>query len=313
VEDREIKRGFDIYLYYWVFVFFIIFVLINYFANILKIETFDVGLMVSVVSFLFGFFISISYSMILSRIGSLKESLAVETGRLVSLFLLSKNLGKKFHESIKESIDKYTILTLRNYKDYNFGRDETYSIYDNSNLMELKTELQKQSASSFFYVLGEFETTREKLEYLTSGRLLKVMKITNYLLAMILISLLFLNRGGIVSNLLFIILSTIVAFILLIIEDYEDLRIGDYLNNISNSEQLFDLIGKDRYYPEFILGRVKLEEGRDYRIGFYNSKEKTDKIITLTYNRSFNFNLARMTNRIKENIPYFSKDNKKGL
>ena len=73
------------------------------------------------------------------------------------------------------------------------------------------------------------------------------------ILAISLIVLLFLNRGDLLSNLLFIVLSTTIVFILLIIEDYEALRIGDYLYNISNSEQIFDLIGKERYYPKTIM------------------------------------------------------------
>ena len=301
MDEGKIKKRLDIYLYYWALIFFVAFILINYFANILKIETFDVGFMVSVVSFLFGFFISISFSMVISSISLLKQCLAEETGRLVSLFLLSKNLGEKFHNRITDIIDKYVIVTLRDYSDYNLSREEFYDIYKSLDFMELKSELQKQSASSFLYILGEFEPAREGLEYLTKGRLLKTVKFANYLLAFLLIGLLFLNRGDPLSNILFILLSTIVVFILLIIEDYENLKIGDYISNISNSEQIFDLIRKDRYYPTSILNRVKLEKGRSYRIGFYNNKTKTETIKTLTYNKSFFFNFSKLKEKFMSN------------
>ena len=115
------------------------------------------------------------------------------------------------------------------------------------------------------------------------------MKIANYVLAIILISLLFLNRGDLLSNILFIVLSTTVVFILLIIEDYEDLRIGDYINNISNSEQIFDILERERYYPENLVGKVTLEEGRKYRIGIYDAKKKIEKIIVIEYTKNFDY------------------------
>lgn len=288
-EKEEIKQKYNIYLYYWVIPFFIGFIALNYFANLLKIETFDLGIMISIVTFLFGFFITISFSIILARVKTLKDSLAQETGRLVSLFLLSKHLGEKFNKKLSSIIDKYTIKTLRNYTNYELSRGEVNEIYESCSLMEIKSELQKQASASFFYILGEFEPIREKLEYLTQRGLIQAMKIANYVLAIILISLLFLNRGDLLSNILFVVLSTTVVFILLIIEDYEDLRIGDYINNISNSEQIFDILERERYYPENLVGKVTLEEGKKYRIGIYDSKKKTEKIILIEYTKNFDY------------------------
>ncbi len=287
-EEKEplIKRGIGIYLYYLAVPVFLILILVNYFSSYLVIPSFDfehLDLMISTVTFLFGFFISISFSMILSRVSLLKSSLAVETGRLVSLFELSKYLGKKFSEKIREHIDNYTVNTLKDYYYYEIGRDSVYGIYEDCELMEIKTEFQKQCAQSFFYIIGEFEPTREQLEYLTKGGLLWTFKIINYLLGGILIFLLFLNRGNGFTDLLFIILSSTVIFILLIIQDYESLRIGDYTSNISNSEQLFDLIGKTRYYPKYILGRVKLEKGKVYRVGFFDKAIGKERVVNMRY------------------------------
>lgn len=245
--------------------------------------------MISIVTFLFGFFITISFSIILARVKTLKDSLAQETGRLVSLFLVSKHLGEKFNKKLRDLIDRYTIKTLRNYTNYELSRGEVNEIYESCSLMEIKSELQKQASASFFYILGEFEPIREKLEYLTQRGLLQAMKIANYMLAIILISLLFMNRGDLLSNILFIVLSTTIVFILLIIEDYEDLRIGDYINNISNSEQIFDILERERYYPENLVGKVTLEKGRKYRIGIYDAKKKIEKIIVIEYTKNFDY------------------------
>ena len=296
MEESDFKKiGLEVYSYYWIFPIFILFLIINFFVPLIKIPTLDIELMISIVTFLFGFLISISFSMILSRVSVLKESLAIETGRFISLFLLSKNLGKKFEEKIAERIDRYTILTMRNYSDYSVGREEFYGIYEDIKDMELKTEMQKQISSSFFYVLGELESVREKLEYLTNGKLLPAMKVSNYALGFILVALLFLNRGDSFTNSLFVILSTIILFILFIIEDYEDLRIGDYVSNISNSEQLFDIIGKERYYPKFLLKRAKLEKDKNYRIGIY------DKTLgKVKYSPGFDFKIEKVLDRFKK-------------
>ena len=115
-----------------------------------------------------------------------------------------------------------------------------------------------------------------------------------------LITLLFLNRGETFTGTLFVLLSTTIIFLLLILEDYDNLKIGEYAINISNAEQLFDLIDKERYYPEILLSKVKLEEGRTYRIGFYDKKENNEKIVNLVYNHSFNLKLNNLFNKFKK-------------
>jgi hypothetical protein len=231
--------------------------------------------------------------MILSRASSLRDSLAKETGKIVSLFKFSKFFGETFNKKITERIDGYTIATLRNYNHYEVGREFIYEIYEDLKNLIITNETQKVYLSSFLSTLNDFESTHEKIEGLTSEKLLLAMKLANYVLAGLLISLLFLNRGNIFTDVLFVVVSTVVIFILLIIEDYESLSIGDYTTNISNSEQIFDLIGKERYYPYSLIGRIRLEKGRIYRIGVYDTKLKEEKIFNLAYNSKFQFNLGR--------------------
>lgn len=296
-EPSTIKKGVNVYLYYWTVPALFFFIFLNDLIPPSKFSTLDLGIMISVVSFLFGFLISITFSMLLTKTNTLKDCLATETGRFVSLFILSKNFGKKFHELVKNSIDDYTINTLRHYTNYNYSRTPLYNIIDGVSSMEIKTKEQEVAANSFLYILGELEPVREKLEYLTSRRIEWSLKFSNYLLGIILITLLFLNRGDSFSNILFVILSTTVIFILLILEDYDSLKIGDYTVNISNSEQIFDLIGVERYYPEWILKRVKLDRNQKYRIGIYNPKTKEEKIFSLVYNPSF---MPKVSNLIKK-------------
>jgi hypothetical protein len=307
---QKIRKGMNLYLYYWAIPFFILFILVNYFGEVLKLdlvkilnistEGVNLGFMTSMVSFLFGFFISISFSIILNRVNVLKDNLAIEAGRLSSLFLLSKHLGEKFHKRVIDVVDRYTIITLRHYRNYEFGRNIAYELNKDIDNIKTKTDHEKAVAGSFLGVLADFQVVREKLEYLTKSKLPKAVKLTNYILAFLLIFLLFLNRGGSFANIMFIILSTVVVFILLIIEDYEDLRIGDYTANISHSEEIFDLIGKDRYYPRYLLGRVKLYKGKIYRIGHYNKKAKKEEIIKLEYSPGFNKKINSLFKKFKK-------------
>ena len=297
-EQNNFKKGLNIYLYYLTIPAFVFFVLLNYFSRNIKIDALDVGLMISVVSFLFGFLITITFSMLLTKVSSLKDSLAVETGRLTSLFLLSKNLGQKFHGQIVELIDTYTQGTLREYRNYSISREPVYSMYKATQLMEIETKHQEAQANSFFYILGELEPTREKIEYLTGRHVEWSLKFSNYLLGIILVVLLFLNRGDTFTNALFIILSTIIVFIFLIIEDYDDLRIGDYSANISNAEQLFDLMELPRYYPQDVLNRVRLETGKRYRIGIRND-DGSERVLELTYSPLVGMKLKHLIERIR--------------
>jgi len=297
--EPKIKRGLNFYWYYWTIIVFLGFILINYYTRYFKIEVLDVGLMISVVSFLFGFLISITFSMLLNRTAILKDSLTAETGRLVSLFSLSKHLGQKFHGRVRERIDSYTIKTLRGYKQYEISREDFYGFYDDLQFMEIKTEQQNNFAGSFLYVLGEMSTIREKLEYLTNRKVEFSIKVADYTLGILLIALLFMNRNDPFTNIIFILVSTIIVFIFLIIEDFDNLRIADYSANISNSEQIFDLIRRERYYPQRLLSRVKLEEGRKYRIGIYNSKLKEEEIFEIIYNSVFKIKINKILEKFK--------------
>jgi len=307
-KEYKLKRRFYIYIYYFVIPAFIIFSYVNYHLPFLNVEQLDLRTMISVATFLFGFFISISFSMILSRASNLRDSLANETSRIVSLFKYSKFFGETFSRKITERIDGYTIATLRNYDHYEVGREFLYEIYEDLKNIAITTEIQKTYLSSFLTTLNEFESMHEKIEALTSEKMLFAMKLANYALAGLLIFLLFLNRGNIFTDILFVMLSTVIIFILLIIEDYESLNIGDYTANVSNSEQIFDLIGKERYYSYSILGRISLEKGRIYRIGIYNPKSKEEKIFNLAYNSNFQFNLR---NAVKGFYEKFSKSKSK--
>ena len=297
--EDEIKRGLNVYLYYWTIPIFILFVVLNYFLKNVKLESIDMNLMISVVSFLFGFMITITFTLLFSKVNNLKLSLNGETARLVAMYNLSKHLGKKFHEKIAERIDEYTRKTLRDYTKYEIGRESMYGIYEDLALMEIENKRQEAAANSFLYVLGELQVIRENLESLTSRRTEWSLKFADYLLGFMLIALLFLNRGETFTNALFIILSTIVIFIFLIIEDYDNLKIGDYTYNISNSEQVFDLIGKDRYYPESVLSRTKLIEGKTYRISFMDKKTGEEKIASLIYNPGFKRRLNFLRRKVK--------------
>jgi len=297
--EHKIKRGWDIYLYYWTLPVLILFILINYFSRNFYIKDLNAGLMISIVTFLFGFIISVTFSMLMARVGTLREAISNESARLVSLYLLSKKLGNKFHEKITERIDHYTVATLRDYTFYESGREGYYGIYNDLDSMEIKNSSQQTVADSFLYILGELGPYRERLEFLTSTRVEWSVKFANYLLGGILIVLLFLNRGDLFTNVLFIILSTAIIFVFLIIEDYDHLKIGDYSVNISNSEQIFDLIEKERYYPQALLGKVKLEKGKTYRIGIYDKTLGHERIFNLAYNPSFDFKIARLIDRFK--------------
>jgi len=297
--EEDIKKRWNIYLYYWTIPVFIIFFIINYFTRNFMIEALNINLMISVVSFLFGFLITITFSMLLNRVSALKDALAIEAGRLVSLYHLSKNLGKEFHEKITQRIDDYTVNTLRDYTNYDISREAMYGIYSDLQYAQVEDKKQEGNYGSFLYILGEFETLRERLEYLTSRRVEWSLKAAGYMLGSILMILLFLNRGDTFSNTLFILLSTIIIFIFLIIEDYDNLRIGDYTYNISNSEQIFDLIGKERYYPKEVLSKARLIFGETYRIGILDKKTNKEKMVNIKYNPTLKSKIEFLKGKFK--------------
>jgi hypothetical protein len=186
--DDLIKQGYNIYSYYWTIIALFVFLSINFFSRNFKVEALNIQMMVSIVSFLFGFFISITFTMLFSRVIALKDHLAGETGRLVNLFHLSKFLGDEFHKKVINRIDNYTIKTLKYYTNYEAGREEIYGLYDD--LRSIPKESRAQNSiyiGSFLSNLADLEEIREKLEYLTSKRAEWSLKFADLILGSLLI------------------------------------------------------------------------------------------------------------------------------
>jgi len=274
MKNNSIKKGLGTYLYYWTIVGFLIFLLINYFFKDFKTENLNVGMMISAVTFLFGLLVGSNFSMLRSRLGNLKEVMAIETGRFINLFYLSEKLGGKFHEQIKKRIDRYTIQALSYFQKYEAGRKEIFGIYKDLDLVKPKSKSQELYLRLFLFNLGEIMPIRRKIEYFSKKYQITAMKFVNYALGFILILLLFLNRSNFFTEVLFVILSTIVIFVLLIIEDYDDLKIGAYTLGVSNAEQIFDLIGEKRYYPKKLLKNAEIKKGDICRVGYFDKQSK---------------------------------------
>ena len=59
-------------------------------------------------------------------------------------------------------------------------------------------------------------------------------------------------------------------------------------------------MGKERYYPQRLLSRVKLENRKKYRIGFYDSLLKEEKVFEITYNSAFKMKINNLLKRFKK-------------
>jgi len=231
----------------------------------------DINLILTVSTFLFGIFSGFFISNRWSRYSRIKTLLTNETGVLISVYILSKIIGKEFAKKIANLIDKYLIEAfLYEIYEYNEKTDELfykflYTVKD----IRPKTIQQKEAISQIIKIMGGTPSGREETYFLEKTKLPKFMYWVIWILAAIIIFCLFYIRtGSITYSFITILLSTSVILVVLVLRDLDNLRWDEKVLAFDIYYRVYDAIGKPRVYPDISIkrGRIKPPKDMDYRL-----------------------------------------------
>ncbi len=238
---------------------------------------------ITISTFLFAILAGFFMSRMNSRYDNIREFVAKEDALWLALYEDSKMYGKKFTGKIRELIDKYYIVAYDfiEFNDY-YKHNAKYflAIYD-----ELKKIKKNRAEGSFQTILDTLEQIEENRnqnsvllqEKVTAGQ----WAILVLLAAVVIFSVYYTKTADLFSHVTITLLSTVLVLVVLVLRDLQNQRLGGAWMLVESGEELFEVIGKLRYYPEKYLkdGSIKIPNNvKKYRVGLHEPGEEKFKI-----------------------------------
>ncbi len=227
-----------------------------------------IKVILSVATFLFGIFVAFSISDRNTRMEKIRANDSDERSNLVTIYNMSKSLGKKTSEQIKKKIDEYLMATL-DYRIWDFYKTEKQF----NSLFNFVTKLKSSfSQQEMVKRLGDMQLSRGETAEIINERLSRFeWVITIFLCSVILVCLILINPGTLTSIILLSSLSIAVIFRVFFLYSLDNLSWKAESRIFEPYAQTFESIGLLRYYPEelILFKGVTKYKGKKYRVGIF--------------------------------------------
>ncbi len=240
----------------------------------------EVKIILTVSTFLFAIIAGFFIARLNSRYDKIKECVAEEDAYWLSFYYASKFFGKKFTDKIRDILDKYYMHAYDYDYDYYKPTAKQYeSMYDELGKVKYKKNSKADNVfSKMIDLLAKIETRRNKTAIIAVEKLIKSQWIVLFLLGTIIVfSLYYIKVPELYSQVVVVLLSTILVLILLIMRDLQNLRLMGQSPIGESGQEVLEEIGKLRYYNQIYL-KNKLNMVPDfvkkYRLGTHKPGEK---------------------------------------
>jgi len=248
----------------------------------------EVKLVLTISTFLFAILVGFFITRLNARYNAIRENTAEEDAYWLAFYKNTAVFGKKFQSKIRDLIDEYYIIAFDS--DIVVNYKPTMKIYKKIYnelvaIKKIKNEKENNLYDDMFSILLNIEIRRNKsaiviLEKLTTGQ----WSIIIALASMIVFSIFYLSNASFYLQAASVILSTTLVLILLIMRDLQNLRPSGQLIMAESGEEIFELLGKLRYYNEIHLKdytNVIPKHVKKYRLGVNKPGDKIKiKIVT---------------------------------
>ena len=234
-----------------------------------------VEIILTISTFLFAIIAGFFISRLNSRYDKIRELVADEDAFWFSFYKAAQFLGKRFVDKVRELIDKYYIVMF----DFDLGGYYKHTakyfnrVYKELENVKIKGKKAEQVFDDMVDYLSRIEENRNissvvAVEKLSKGQWAVLL----FLAGIIVFSIFFLKTTEIYSQIFAVILSTVLVLVLLIVRDLQNMRLTGEIPAVESGQEMFDLLGKMRYYPERdVKDRViKIPENiKEYRVGLH--------------------------------------------
>jgi|GEM_PF-2472324 len=282
---KEIKKliAFD-YLHSWqgFFLSLLIFSIAVVALPEIKLD-FDVSVIMTIGTFLFGiiaaFFISERYS----RYEKMRELVAKETSGIVSLHSLTRGISEEKAEELKGLVDDYFVRSL-DYELYDYQKkvEKEFGLIEdfiNLKISNIKTRKDEELYGELLSTANGLGDVRKEIGILGADRTEKIhwFVLISLSFSTIIPTVIFL-QGSLIAKLFSALFASIIVLTLLVVRDLDNLRWRKESISYEPFEEAMDSLDLLRYYCNIDIksGRTKLPVGIDYRIGYHQPGEKPD-------------------------------------
>lgn len=253
----------------------------------------DLQILLTVSTFIFAILIGFFIARLNTRYNSLRECISSEDATWVVFYKAAGIVNKRFQDIIRERIDAYYQIS------YDFGVGYWYkhnaavylSVFDDIKEHAKKMNDEHTLLDDMVTYLKEIEQLRNRAAVVAQDNLTKGhWGILIGLGAIIIYCLFSLMVPDLYSQALTSLLSTMLILVLLIMNDIQNLRIGGESFLDESGEEVFEVIGKKRYYQKKWIDNGYTTIPKDvtnYRLGVHKPGEPSDiKIIDLNVDKN---------------------------
>lgn len=241
----------------------------------------DVEILLTVSTFLFAILAGFFISRLNSRFDRTRDLVASEDAYWLCLYKTAGVYGKNFQIRIRELIDKYYMVAYDFdvwQQDYYYKYNAQYFLAVYDELYKIKKNRAEDPYGQILNCLTEIEQNRNEVAVILLGQLRKGQwAILISLSAIILFSLFYLRIPEFYSQFITVLLATVLVLVLLLIRDLQNLRLGGGLGLDESGQEVFEFMGKPRYYNVKYLanGSMKVPNSvKQYRLGMHKPGEK---------------------------------------
>lgn len=248
----------------------------------------DFSILLTISSFIFGFYIALAVSRTKEKQDSVRRQLRLADGLFVSCSIEMKVFPEKVQQEFLKKVDNYLVASI-DYKlvDLDKSSDEFYDLYDYAtNHVEPKNDAQSNAISRVCASLYEMSKERAFLEVSAKNRVTKTEWALIVGLLIVILYLIF-NLGitGILGTLFVSIMVSSLATILLILYQYNNLSWQEDIWFWGPLTRTFLQLGLKPYYGDFLIKqkRYKLPKDIEYRLAHYPSPYPNfdDKVVEI--------------------------------
>lgn len=230
--------------------------------------------LLTVTSFVFGFYINSLISQARSRHSKVVESLREEGGYLKAIYEMSKtSFSQGTMEKQKDAIDKYLMASM-DYRtsDYSKSYPEFEQLYNCLLEMGPDTKQQDGAWGQIIRIISEISKARSRIETLVKERVSAFEWVVLLALLGLVIYFVFsLNSGGAVSVVLTACIATSLTMLPLILYKLDSLKWKEDKYFWQPIEELFKDLDLIPYYPKLLVDQKRLEiaKGETVRLAEY--------------------------------------------
>ena len=241
----------------------------------------EVETTLTVSTFLFAILAGFFISRVNTRYNDIRELVAEEDATILSIYKTAQMIGKGFSDRIRDLIDKYYIIAYDfELKNYPYKLNEKY-------LLRMWDELKKSrkrgvACDKMIESLKTLENNRNRSVTISNEKVgYGHWAILIFLSGIILFSMFYMKTPEFYSQVITVLLSTVLVLVLLIMRDLHNLKLGGQELLAESGQEVLEFIGKKRYYRQEYLdsGIYRLpKEVKEYRIGSHEPGSEKFKI-----------------------------------